>query len=516
MITRGQTRWVVAALALTIASIAGGHAAMAPIKGLTNAQGLARAYNLVYDADFKAAEVELARACGPAPSEACDVVRAASLWWQIYLDLDNHSLDDTFLARVAETIRRCDQWTSREPERAEAWFYLGAAYGSRVQYHAQRFQFLAAARDGKRIKNALEKALSLDSQIQDANFGIGMYEYYADTAPAVFKFLRWLLLLPGGDKVNGLRQMVQTRNQGVLLKSDAAYQLHFIYLWYEKNPDGALELLEELRARHPHNPMFLLNVAQLHEIYRSDRIAALEAYRSLVDGARGGSLREAELAETWGRLGAADQLDALAESDRAVDELRLVLERRPAKPFGAIARAHLGLGRAYDRLGWRDKAVAEFVAARVTAPPDDPLEVRKAASDGLSRTPDARTTEAYRLSLEGWRSFERGALGEAARQLDRAVALRPGDGVHRFRRGRVLEATGDRARALVDFEQALKARPAPPAPFVAGSFAGCGRLYEAAGDRARAISNYTWATRVGGADASTRAAATQALARLRR
>jgi tetratricopeptide (TPR) repeat protein len=160
--------------------------------------------------------------------------------------------------------------------------------------------------------------------------------------------------------------------------------------------------------------------------------------------------------------------------------------------------------------------VAEFRAAQASAPPDDPRKVRKAALDGLSRTPDARTTEAYRLSLEGWRDFERGAVSEAAQHLDRAIELRPDDGVHRFRRGRVLEAQGDRARALVDFERALQARPAPPPPFVGGSFAGCGRLYEAAGDRPRAISNYTYATRVHGADASTIDAATQALARLRR
>ena len=516
MITRSQARWGVAAIALLVASMASGHAAMAPIQGITNAQALARAYDLVYDADFAGAEAELVRACGPAPGEACELVRSASLWWRVYLDLDGHSLDQAFLTRIGETINRCGQWTSREPGRAEAWFYLGAAYGSRVQYHAQRFEFLAAARDGKRAKQALEKALSLDSQIQDANFGVGMYEYYADIAPAVLKILRWLLFLPGGDKVKGQRQMIQTRNDGILLKSEAAYQLHLVYLWYENNPDGALALLQELRARYPHNPMFLLSIAQVHEIYRGDRLAALAAYRSLVDGARGGSLREAELSETWGHFGAADQWDALAESDRALDELRLIVERRPEKPYGALARAHLGLGRAYDRLGQRDKAVAEYRAAQASTPLGDPREVRKAALDGLSRTPDARTTEACRLSLEGWRAFERGEIGQAAQRLDRAVELRPDDGVHRFRRGRVMEARGDRARALVDFERALQVRPAPPAPFVAGSFVACGRLYEAAGDRARATSNYQWATRVRGADAPSLDAATQALARLRR
>ena len=45
---------------------------------------------------------------------------------------------------------------------AEAWFYLGAAYGARVQWRVLRQEHLAAARDGKRIKEALEQALALD------------------------------------------------------------------------------------------------------------------------------------------------------------------------------------------------------------------------------------------------------------------------------------------------------------------------------------------------------------------
>ena len=48
-------------------------------------------------------------------------------------------------------------------ERAEAWFYLGAAYGARVQWRVLREQRLAAARDGKRIKESLERALGARS-----------------------------------------------------------------------------------------------------------------------------------------------------------------------------------------------------------------------------------------------------------------------------------------------------------------------------------------------------------------
>jgi tetratricopeptide (TPR) repeat protein len=487
----------------------------APVRGLTEAPLLARAYDLVYDADFAGADTELKRACGPAPAQACDVIGIAAQWWRLYFDIDDRSRDEAFKIRLNGVIASGERWAQREPARAEAWLYLGAAYGVRVQYHGQRSEFLAAARDGKRIKHALEKALALDPGLDDANAGLGLYQYYADIAPSVLKVLRWFLGLPGGDRVKGLAQLHRARERGVLLKAEAAYQLHFIDLWYEHKSSEAIQILSDLHARYPHNPIFLLNAAQAHDVYRSDQAAALAAYRSLIDGARGGSLREPLLAETWGRLGAAAQLTALAEPDRAIDEARAVVAARPAAPYGATAQAQLELGRALDEIGARDQAVAAYRAAIAAVPPGDPREVRRRAQQGLSRAPDRATADATRLSLEGWRAFERGDAARARPPLDRAVELRPDDGVHRYRRGRVLLATPDRARARADFERALQVRPLPPAPFVAASYYELGALFEAASDRTRALAMYDAASRVHGAAAETRSLAQRALARLR-
>jgi hypothetical protein len=486
-----------------------------PIKGLTNAPLLVRAYDLVYDADFAGADAELKRACGPAPAQACGVIGVAAQWWRIYADIDNRSYDNAFKTRLNAVIAAGEQWVAREPQRAEAWLYLGAAYGVRVQYHGQRYEFLSAARDGKRIKYSLEKALALDPGLDDANAGLGLYQYYADIAPAVLKVLRWFMGLPGGDRVKGLAQLQRARTYGVLLKAEAAYQLHLVDIWYENKNGEALELLAELHAKYPHNPIFLLNAAQVHEIYRSDRSAALTIYRELVDGARSGALREPVLAEMSGRLGAAAQLAALAEPDRAIEELRVVIERKPAAPYGAVAQAQLDLGRASDQLGLRGQAIAAYRAALAAVPPGDPREVRKAAQQGLSRTPDRITADATRLSLEGWRAFERGDATAALAALDAAVQLRPDDGVHRYRRGRVLAAKPDRARARSDFERALQVRPLPPPPFVAASYYELGAIFEASSDRARAITMYESASRAHAASAETRSLAQRALARLR-
>lgn len=356
-----------------------------PIRGLTRGEDLARAYARAFDADFTGAASELTRACGPAPREACDVLGVAVLWWELYLDADSRRLDQTFVARAEQAIAGAEAWTVREPDRAEAWFYLGAAYGARVQLKAQRREYFSAARDGKRIIGSLERALALDPGLHDANFGSGLYKYYADIAPSILKFVRWLLALPGGDKTEGLRLMLRTREQGILLRDDANYQLHQIDLWYEKRPDRALNLLQELRQRHPRNPLFLADIARVHGVYRSDRRASLDAYRELIELGRTGRVNQAHLAVTWGRLGAAAQLQALGDTDRAAADLQAVIDARPSAPYGSLAAAHLALGRLQQRLGRRDLAAASYRSAVDAAPPDDPNDVRKQARDALSR-----------------------------------------------------------------------------------------------------------------------------------
>src|SRR6185295_17242064 len=221
---------IVAATALILSCTTPAHAA------LTEAARLAAVYDAILDARFDQAETQLKQACPPAPEGACLALRVVSLWWQIQINPESLALDPSFTAQAASAIAANEAWIRREPQRAEAWFYLAGAYAPRVQWRVLRGERLGAARDGKRIKDALERALQLDPALDDAYFGIGLYHYYADVAPAAAKFLRWLLSLPGGDRVKGLQEMLQARQRGVLLKGEADYQLHLIYLWYEQQP----------------------------------------------------------------------------------------------------------------------------------------------------------------------------------------------------------------------------------------------------------------------------------------
>jgi hypothetical protein len=482
---------------------------------LRGVEGLARAYDFILEARFDQVDAELRRACGPAPPEACEVLGATALWWRIQIDPESRALDDEFTEAIDRAIHATEAWTTRAPDDGEAWFYLGAAYAVRVQWRVLRDEKLAAARDGKRIRQALDQAITLDPGIDDAYFGIGMYKYYADVAPTAAKILRFLMLLPGGDREEGLAEMLRARNRGRLLQGEADYQLHIIYLWYEEDVPRALGLLRGLHEHYPANPHFLAQIADIQDRYQHDITASLASWRALLAAGREQRANAAKLAETQARLGIARQLEALHQTDHAIEQLEAVVAARPDAPHGALALAYLRLGEAQDRLGLRDGAVAAYRAAVAAAPTPDPGEIRASASALLRRTPNANRARAYRLSLDGFRRLEQNALPAAEEALEQSLALNPADPVARYRLGRVRLARKDDLAALAQFELAIAGARTCPPPILGNAYLEAARLHERASRLPEAISYYRHASGLFGAAADTRASATRALTRLR-
>ena len=354
-----------------------------PIRGLTGVDELARAYDTILDARFERVPMMLQQACGPAPREACQLLDAVNTWWRIQLDPLSTTHDVEFESKIESAIASTRAWTAREPLRAEAWFYLGGAYGARAQWWVLRGRRLAAARDGRRIKEALERALALDPGMADAYLGLGLYQYYADVAPTALKMVRWIMLLPGGDRSAGMEQMLRARDTGRLVRSEVDYQLHIIDVWYEKQPARAVELLGRLRSRHPHNPHFSQAMADIQDFYLDDTGASLRTWTTLLEAAERGQVAESSLAQANARLGIASQLDQLSRGEAALEHLHAVIDARPSAPFAIVARAQLQLGQTLEHLGRHAEATAAYRAAITAAGRNDPLEIATRARTSL-------------------------------------------------------------------------------------------------------------------------------------
>jgi hypothetical protein len=372
---------------LSVAALAGAFLQKpSSITGLTASAQLAAVYDTILHARFDQARADLARSCPPAPAESCLVLAEVVLWWEIQLDPNNRRFDKSLESAAATAIEAAERWTKREPQRAEAWFYLAGAHAPLEQWRILRGQKLAAARDAIGLKSALDRTLTLDPSLQDAYFGIGLYHYYAAVAPAALKMLRWLLFLPGGDREAGLREMQRARDGGALLSGEADYQLHWLYLWYEHQPARALELLHGLDAHYASNPIFLVRIAEVERDSLGDHAASAKTWQTLLDRSNRKEVEAAEMTAVRARIGLAQEFLAMSDARRAIDLVRSTADAHPTAPYGAEALAHFVLGRAYEAIGDRDRAAMEWRTAIATTPSDDPDNIRSRARAASARS----------------------------------------------------------------------------------------------------------------------------------
>jgi tetratricopeptide (TPR) repeat protein len=253
----------------------------------------------------------------------------------------------------------------------------------------------------------------------------------------------------------------------------------------------------------------------VQDTYQHDITASLDTWRRMLALAREQRLNEPALATAKARLGVARQLDALYQTDHAIELLRAIVDGKPIRPYGAVASAWLALGEAHDRLGDRDEAVAAYRAAIAAAPSPDARAIRQRASERLRRAPDPVRTEAYRLSLDGFRRFERSDIAGAEAALLRSIALDSRDPVAHYRYGRVLQARRQDGPALAQFEMAIGAGDDGPAPIIAAAYLEAARLQERLGQIDVALGYYRAASTWFGGGADVRAAANRALVRLK-
>ena len=79
-------------------------ASPAAAEGLTGEAPLLRVYDAIFDARFDEVPQLLTRTCPPAPAEACQLLDAVAVWWQMQLDPASLARDGQFQSKVDSAI----------------------------------------------------------------------------------------------------------------------------------------------------------------------------------------------------------------------------------------------------------------------------------------------------------------------------------------------------------------------------------------------------------------------------
>ena len=208
-----------------------------------------------------------ARACGPAPPEACHVLDATALWWRILLDpgqprARRRVLDARSIAAIAAT----EAWTERAaatmPRRGST---SAARTRARVQWRVLRDERLAAARDGKRIKDALERALELDPRSTTRTSASACTSTTPTSRRRRRRSCASCCCCPAAIARRGWRQMLRARDHGRAAAGRGRLPAarHLSLVRAAARPRRSQLLAARCTQRYPGNPLFLQRIAEI-------------------------------------------------------------------------------------------------------------------------------------------------------------------------------------------------------------------------------------------------------------
>jgi tetratricopeptide (TPR) repeat protein len=199
-------------------------------------------------------------------------------WWKIMPDLTNKKNDDTFLAYMDTTIYVAENlYKKHPPYKAEAAFFLSAAYGSKGRLYSEeeRKQWTKAAAAGKQALNYLEVSKGYHSLSPELLFGDALYNYFSVWVPENYPSLKPIMwFFDKGDKQLGLNQLKEVSYNAFYTRTEAMVWLMRIQNSYENNRKEAMHLSDYLHRTYPDNPYFHRYYSRL--LYSSGRFTEAE------------------------------------------------------------------------------------------------------------------------------------------------------------------------------------------------------------------------------------------------
>jgi len=236
-----------------------------------------QALDILYNGDAEGAIAAARKVQVTQPDQPIGfLLEAEARWWQRYCAAieikygmveawkrSKEPGDDEYLRLTDKAIQAADAQLARA-ETAEMHFYKGMGYALKVRVYGLRSENRNAARAAVTGRAEMLRALELDPDLADATAVLGLYNYYVSTLSPIVKLLRFFMGIPGGDKETGVKQMETGMTHGVVMDVDVRFILARALRQYDQKYDQALEIAQPLAARSPHNPNFLLLLANLH------------------------------------------------------------------------------------------------------------------------------------------------------------------------------------------------------------------------------------------------------------
>lgn len=320
--------------------------------------------NGVYSLDFETAEQNIQQVFALYPDHPFAHFGNAMIAWSRY-EYEFETSDDkqrkVFEKILDDSIDGINRWVKQYPQDANGYMGLGALHGLRALFNMRNRNWITSYFAGRKAIKNLEKSLEIDPSYYDAYFGLGVYEYYAGTLPAVIKVLAKIVAIKGNAQ-EGVDYLNLSREKAHFT-SDSS-KLILIEVQNKRNtpfyaPEKSLQYIRELTAKFPNNPlMHYVEVICLYETQNWDGVTA-QAQHFLDLIGKDPFYKDIYIPRAYTALGTAQMAQGNFEQAKLIFEegAQKIKDQAPSR-WGVWNE--LRLGQVYDVLGEREKAKAQY------------------------------------------------------------------------------------------------------------------------------------------------------------
>ena len=282
--------------------------------------------------------------------------RTSVFWWRlsVYVLESDSKESAKFLSSVDDCIRVSKAMVDRGDKTGEGYLCLGGAQGLLGRWQAANRKWMPAYFTGRSAYRHLRDALKVNPKMYDAYMGLGIFDYYVATLPALVRVLAFLG--QSGDKQKGLDELQKAGSNGTYANTPALLFLVNIYSSLENRPDQAFAILDELHRQYPNSPF--IHMLTIVALYNHRPVGDLEASaKEFQERVKNGTYRpsfatQGDFAEGLVYFKEHQWTDALRLFDAAVKAGTV------KDPFYTWATLYKGY--VLDLMGRRKEAVAQY------------------------------------------------------------------------------------------------------------------------------------------------------------
>ena len=204
------------------------------------------------------------------------LLEAEARWWKIYCEscdirynlLDAWSRaklpeDDAYFTAADRAIQLAEAQIAQH-ETASRHVFAGMGYGLKARLYGLRGENRAVARSGVKAREHFLRALQMSPGLGDALTGVGLYNYLAAALSPLAKMVRFFMGIPGGNKLEGIRQLEEAMHTAELTAEEARFYLARNLRNFDQKYERGAELLEPLVKQYPENPSFQLLLGDIY------------------------------------------------------------------------------------------------------------------------------------------------------------------------------------------------------------------------------------------------------------